>query len=112
MITGFMIYFVLVSLLLVGLCVPIILRKVKPNSWYGFRVPKTLSDEKIWYEANAYSGRLMLVAGIIWAVAAVGLRCLPGVGTDLAVYNLSVTAVIMVSLSLVVALSFRYLRML
>jgi hypothetical protein len=29
------------------LSIPMVLQKVKPNRWYGFRTPKTLSNEKI-----------------------------------------------------------------
>ncbi|MBN1798775.1 MAG: SdpI family protein, partial [Spirochaetales bacterium] len=41
-----------VGLLIGGLAIPLILEKIKPNMWYGFKTKKTLSDEKIWYPAN------------------------------------------------------------
>lgn len=31
-------------------------RRVPPNRWYGVRVPATMSDRAIWYEANAVTG--------------------------------------------------------
>lgn len=55
--------FVLCGALLVGLGVPMMRRRVPPNAWYGLRVPATLSDEKVWYEANAASGRDMVWLG-------------------------------------------------
>ena len=109
-ITGLMIMFVGMGLLIVGLSVPMILRRVKPSPWYGFRTPKTLADEGIWYEANAYSGRLLLVLGTIWAVGAVVLRYVPGIGTDLATYSTVCGVMLMVGLLAVVILSLWYLR--
>ena len=53
---GFMLFFVATGLLLAGLSIPLIRRRVKPNRFYGFRTPQTLSDERIWYDANAYAG--------------------------------------------------------
>jgi len=110
MTSGFMILFVFVGLLVVGLSVPMILRRVKPNPWYGFRTPKTLADEEVWYEANAYSGRLLLVVGTSWVVAAVGLRYVPGIGTDLVTYNAVYGLIVLIGLLLVVVLSLRHLQ--
>lgn len=66
------IVFLYLGLLIVGLSVPMILRCVTPDPWYGFRTPKTLADEGVWYAANAYSGRLLLMLGAIWAVGGGG----------------------------------------
>ena len=35
------------SLLLIGLAVPLIRGRVKPNAWYGFRIPLTLDNPEI-----------------------------------------------------------------
>jgi hypothetical protein len=51
---------------------PMLYNCVKPNPWYGFRVPKTLSDERIWYPANSYAAKGMILTGIITIVVAVG----------------------------------------
>jgi len=109
-ITGFMIMFVCFGLLFVGLSVPMILRRVKPNLWYGFRTTKTLADEEVWYDANAYSGRLLLVMGVIWAVATVVLRYVPGIGTDLDTYSAACGVILMAGVLVVVALSLWHLR--
>ncbi len=109
-ITGFMIMFVGSGLLVVGLSVPMILRRVKPNLWYGFRTAKTLADEEVWYAANAYSGRLLLVMGVIWVAVAVTLRYVPGIGTDLVSYSVVCGVILMVGLLVVVVLSLWYLR--
>ena len=59
--------FLSVGGLLALISVPLILGKVGPNPWYGFRVKKTLDDPVAWYAANRYAAWWMLVA--------VGLSC-------------------------------------
>jgi len=62
------------SLLLVGLAVPLLRRKVPPNALYGLRVPQTLEHPDVWYEANARSARdLLRLGAVLTLVAAVGL---------------------------------------
>ena len=39
-----------------------ILGKVPPNGAYGFRTPKTLSSEDVWYPANRAAGWFMSAA--------------------------------------------------
>jgi uncharacterized membrane protein len=50
---------------MIALAIPMIIGKVKPNVWYGFRTKKTLSDNKIWYPANKYAGKQMIIASLI-----------------------------------------------
>jgi hypothetical protein len=45
--------------------IPLILRKVPPNRFYGFRTPATLSSPEIWYPVNAFSGWALLVASTV-----------------------------------------------
>ena len=54
-----------VGLLFVVLSVPLIQGRVPPNSFYGFRTAKSLSDPKIWYEINRISGVDLLIAGVL-----------------------------------------------
>jgi uncharacterized membrane protein len=51
------------GVLLCALAVPLMLRKVKPNGFYGLRCPATFADEWVWYEANARSGRELFALG-------------------------------------------------
>jgi len=53
------------GLILVGISIPLILEKIPPNRWYGVKFPKTLADSQIWYEANKYSARDLLVVGCL-----------------------------------------------
>jgi uncharacterized membrane protein len=48
--------------------IPLILGKVPPNHIYGFRTSRTLSSPEIWYPANAFCARAMLIAMALTAV--------------------------------------------
>jgi len=52
--------------LLVLLAIPLWLRLIPPNRFYGVRTRATLADEALWYEVNARSGRdLTLAAALV-----------------------------------------------
>jgi uncharacterized membrane protein len=59
--------------LFVAISLPLMLRRVPPNRAYGYRTRATLTDERIWYEANAYFGRWFIIA---CATAALGFFAL------------------------------------
>jgi hypothetical protein len=44
--------------------VPLVLRQVPMNRYYGIRMPKAFISEKNWYEVNAYGGKLFLAFGL------------------------------------------------
>jgi uncharacterized membrane protein len=56
--------------------------KVPPNGLYGFRVKATLENAQIWYAANKFAAKRLLVAGAVFMVAAVVLYFIPGIGVD------------------------------
>jgi uncharacterized membrane protein len=62
----------LLALITIAISIPLVLRKVPPNIFYGVRTRKTLSHPRIWYEANYRGGMALIVAGIValmcWAV--------------------------------------------
>jgi hypothetical protein len=61
-------------MLLVGLSIPLILCKVPPNAWYGFRTRLTLENPGIWYPVNAWASRRLCALGAaLVVVALVGL---------------------------------------
>ncbi len=103
---GFMFLFVTVGLLIVGLSVPLMRRRVKPNYLYGFRTPKTMSSEQVWYEANAYAGRMSLRAGTIFIAAAIAFYFILRPNA----YNIACTIVLLSSMAVALFLSFRHLR--
>jgi hypothetical protein len=104
----FLLLFVFVGALMAGLSLPLLLRRVKPNSLYGFRTPRTLSDENIWYEANAFAGRWTLGLGVLFALISIVLYFL--LGANFIVYNVACASVLLVGLLVVLTLSFRHLR--
>jgi uncharacterized membrane protein len=60
------------AVLLAGLSIPLILGKVPPNAWYGFRVPRAFASQENWYRINRYGGKvlagwasLLVLTGII-----------------------------------------------
>lgn len=98
---------VIPALVLIGLSIPLIRRMVAPNSWYGFRVRQTLGDPAVWYEANAYSGRCLLAAGIVIIIGSAILYEIPSI--DGPTYAIACTLVSLVSVASAVVLSFRFL---
>jgi hypothetical protein len=75
--------FPLIGLASVVLGWPLARRRVPPNRWYGLRVPATLANPVIWYQANAVCGDgLVRLGGALFTVA-LGLwfvRGLPELG--------------------------------
>ena len=65
--------------LFVILAIPLILRKVPRNVIYGFRTCATLADDFVWYKANAYFGRGLVVSSLISAAAVLMLYSVSGV---------------------------------
>ena len=61
------------NVVFVIIAVPLILRKVPRNVVYGFRTRATLSNDFVWYEANAYFGRLFLLSNLVSALLIVFL---------------------------------------
>ena len=105
---SFMFLNVVVGLLIVGLSIPLIRRRVKPNRLYGFRTPKTMSSEQIWYKANAYAGRIGLWTGIVLIAAAIMLYFV--LRTNFVAYNVAFAVVVSSALLIHLWLSFRHLR--
>ena len=107
---GFMLLFVCTGLLLVGLSIPLLLRRVKPNGWYGFRTRKTFSDERVWYESNAYAAKWLLISGVIHTVVSLVLYFVPTFRTNLLAYATTCGIIFGVVFTIMIVLSFRYLR--
>lgn len=100
--------YVIFGVLLILLSLPMLRDKVPPNPWYGFRVPSTLSDPVVWYKANRYMARGLLVTGIITVVASVALYFVPGLKVD--TYAWLVLVAFGVPFLALIITSFRYLR--
>jgi len=94
--------------LLTALSIPLILGKIGPNPWYGFRVKKTLNDPAIWYPTNAYAGKRLLVVGLAGSLIAVVLYFVPNM--DINTYALSCAGVTVGGLIVALIQSVLYLR--
>lgn len=91
-----------VSLVLILVAIPLALRKVRPNVVYGYRTRATLSNEDVWYEANAHFGRGLIIASLCGATASWALYVLAPLPPDV---FLPVSLVVLVVPTLVAALA-------
>jgi uncharacterized membrane protein len=108
---GFRVFMMLIQIasasLLIGLSIPLIRRMIPPNGWYGFRVPRTLHDPVVWYEANTYSGKCFLGAGIAMLALDLALYLIPAF--DGPTFATACAVVALGSIAVAAALSFRFL---
>lgn len=51
------------GLIIIGLAIPLVLRRIGPNNLYGIRLPQSLQSEDAWYAINSFGGKRM----IVWA---------------------------------------------
>jgi hypothetical protein len=106
--TILLIFNVIAGLVLAGISVPLIRRKIGPNPFYGFRVRKTLSNPEVWYAANAYAAKWLFGIGLGTVAVAVALFFVPGI--DVLGYSLTCAALILGGLVVGLVMSFRYLN--
>ena len=86
-----------VGLLFIALSIPLIQERVPPNSFYGFRTAKSLSDPKIWYAINRMSGIDLLIAGALISLGSVAMLIL---GRDLQPRKLAVSLLLLMVFTL------------
>jgi len=48
--------------------IPLILRRVPMNHYYGIRIRKSLASAENWYTLNAFAGKLVLLYGMLLLV--------------------------------------------
>ena len=58
----------IVGVIEMSLAIPLWLGIVPPNTVYGVRTEKTLSNKELWYKVNKYSGRDFALAGVVLVV--------------------------------------------
>ena len=101
-------FFAFLGLLLIGLALPLLRRKVPPNRWYGFRVPLTLKDPDVWYAVNAWAARWLSMAGVELFVGALLGLLLPAAW--LPAYLLALSVLLIVGVLLILVFGVRYAR--
>ena len=52
------------------LAIPLVLGLIPRNRFYGMRMPKTLSDDRVWYPVNRVAGVAIMIASGIYGVVA------------------------------------------
>ncbi|MBP7865123.1 MAG: SdpI family protein [Acidobacteria bacterium] len=57
----------LAGCVLAAFSIPLALRRVPMNRFYGVRIPKAFKSERNWYEINAYGGQVLAVYGLLLA---------------------------------------------
>jgi hypothetical protein len=80
--TELLVMFLISGVILVALSIPMIMGKVAPNDIYGFRVPDTMNNPRIWYAVNAYSGKWLLITGLIFIATCIFTYLIPGISVD------------------------------
>jgi uncharacterized membrane protein len=104
----FLCIYVLVGLVFAAFGRPLMRRKIGPNGVSGYRVGKTLSDPKVWYDANEYCGRCFFWYGVTLALCGIVLFFIPAL--DAFAYMVTLPVVVGVGLVVTVFLSSRYLE--
>ena len=67
------IFFVFIGAVFIVLGIPLLLEKVKPNWFYGFRTPTTINKKNLWYNVNKQVGRDFIIAGIIIIIGSISM---------------------------------------
>ncbi|MBC7878518.1 MAG: SdpI family protein [Anaerolineales bacterium] len=96
------------GLLLVLIALPLIAGKIKPNLYYGFRVPTTLKNPEIWYATNKHFAERLLISAVIEIAVAIGLYFWPNISVD--VYALSILGVFVITSAVAFIQSWRYMK--
>ena len=48
--------------------IPLVLKAVPPNPYYGFRTARTLADRDLWFRVNRFAGWAFLIAAGVGAL--------------------------------------------
>jgi hypothetical protein len=100
--------YILGGLILALLALPLIAGKIKPNPYYGFRVPKTLENPELWYLTNKYFAMRQFALGVIFSVVSIGLYFWPGISLD--AYAWSCLGVFLLIFIWAIVQSWRYMK--
>ena len=89
----------LTGLLFIGIAIPLMLRRVAMNRWYGVRIPKAFASEENWYAINAVGGRWMAVAGgVLGLVGGLVLLWPPPTATGVLIASLAPVPLVLFTL--------------
>ena len=57
-----------IGLVTTAIAIPMVLRIVPMNRFYGIRIPKAFKSDRNWYAINAFGGWLLLAYGLLLVV--------------------------------------------
>jgi len=63
-------FFIGLPALIFALGIPLALKIVPPNRFYGFRTPTTFSSLEAWYQINFATGLALIAAGVVGGLLA------------------------------------------
>jgi len=58
--------FLVASILILIVSIPLVAGWIPRNRFYGVRTRKTLSDDHVWYASNRFGGWLFIVSSLIY----------------------------------------------
>jgi uncharacterized membrane protein len=96
--------FLIACAVIAGTSIPMILKLVPPNPYYGFRTPRTLANRELWFRANRFAGWALLIGA---GVSAFLLTLSPESGRAFSLFSL---AAFLGPLAIAVVVSFAYVR--
>ena len=94
--------FIFVGALEIVMGIPLMYEKIKPNWFYGFRLPKTVSNKDIWYKVNKKTGKDLVLSGIIVVILSLTLLFL-NLNIDIVVLVIIQVFVLMALLAIIIA---------
>ena len=86
--------------------IPLILKKVKRNEFYGIRTSKALSDEESWYKYNRIGGWILAVGSFIALLFLLVGDLFPGIVPDSIKGDMRGFSVIPLVISVIITLIF------
>jgi uncharacterized membrane protein len=87
-----------ISLLTMAVAAPLMCGKIRCNRLYGIRMPKTLGDERCWYPANTFGGRVLFFTGLGQLFSVVALYLFPPMHANYVAYLIACEVVFFLSL--------------
>ncbi|MGF2616506.1 SdpI family protein [Rossellomorea vietnamensis] len=82
---GMGVMLITVAILCIGLSIPLYLKKVKMNYFYGVRFPSSFQSEEAWYKINKYGGLMLMIWSVPELLFGIVLIFLPTVKEPLSV---------------------------
>ena len=99
-------YFFL-DLVFIGISIPLLYKKIPRNKYYGFRTDRTLSNDKIWYDANTYFAKHFIIFNLFQVITTIGNYF---IFANEKQYLLAENLILIVGITIVIVLSFIHLK--